>query len=156
MSAAYLPAQDARRIAADLIPAHHPHLEDAPLRYVLREPPAKKNNRARLGVARVVSGLGAYFAGITTALSGRPSVGPFGVVELAATHWNELLNDSQRRALVDHELCHFAYDGERLTIMGHDVEEFEAVIRRHGLWSTDLFDLVSAGADQLRLEEPLT
>lgn len=53
------------------------------------------------------------------------------------------MSESQRVALLDHEFCHVEMeekeDGSRkLAMVGHDVEEFAAVIKRHGLWKHDL------------------
>lgn len=58
--------------------------------------------------------------------------------------------DSQKRALVDHELCHAAaavdekgarYDerGRRVfRVRKHDIEEFRAIVERHGCYKRDL------------------
>lgn len=53
------------------------------------------------------------------------------------------LNQKQREALIDHELCHVLkdYDSKgnpKWTLVNHDVEEFAAVIQRHGLWSQEV------------------
>lgn len=55
------------------------------------------------------------------------------------------MSESQKVALLDHEFCHvvmeYKEDGsQKLTMVGHDVEEFAAVIKRHGLWKQDLED----------------
>lgn len=53
--------------------------------------------------------------------------------------WNGL-TDKGRMALVDHELCHAAgldVDTEKWTLKKHDLEEFAAVITRHGIWRAD-------------------
>ena len=68
------------------------------------------------------------------------------------------LNEGQKRALIDHELCHaqivFDSDGlpkkndrDRLVcrIKKHDTEEFRAVVERHGLWTADLEQIARAG-----------
>ena len=60
-------------------------------------------------------------------------------------------DDKQRAALVDHELCHLElardeegetlYDGHgriKYRARKHDVEEFEAIILRHGCYKADL------------------
>ena len=62
-----------------------------------------------------------------------------------------IFNEEQRAALVDHELCHAdeATDpngepkedakGRKIYRMRkHDIEEFAAVVRRHGMWKADL------------------
>lgn len=67
------------------------------------------------------------------------------------------LNEKQKRALIDHELCHaqIVYDADgnpkyddrdRLCcrIRKHDCEEFRVVVERHGLWTSDLAELARA------------
>lgn len=51
-----------------------------------------------------------------------------------------ILTMEQRWALLDHELCHCGINVNTgaYTIVEHDVQEFAAVIRRHGLWCQDV------------------
>ena len=45
----------------------------------------------------------------------------------------------KRLALVDHEFCHLSVDADgKLSVVGHDLEEFCAVVRRHGAWLDDI------------------
>lgn len=73
------------------------------------------------------------------------------------------LNDKQKRALVDHELCHaqLAYDSDgepkkddrgRLVcrIRKHDVEEFRCIVDRHGIWTQDLAAIAKAGINDAK------
>ncbi len=63
------------------------------------------------------------------------------------------LSPEGREALLDHELSHCAGDEEDgWSIRGHDIEEFVAVIERHGLWDLALARL-AAPQVQLRFEE---
>lgn len=76
------------------------------------------------------------------------------VIEIAQEAWR-FLSDTQKIALVDHELCHLTTDyndaGERvLAIAPHDVEEFAEVVKRHGLWSGDVKAFINQ-ATQLSL-----
>ena len=61
------------------------------------------------------------------------------------------LKPEQQKALIDHELCHAAPaldehgsqketpDGFKLwRIVKHDLEEFRAIVARHGFWKGDL------------------
>jgi len=49
------------------------------------------------------------------------------------------LTNSQKDALVDHELEHCKYDkNDRPIMIDHDIEEFTCVVDRHGLWTTGL------------------
>lgn len=76
------------------------------------------------------------------------------VILLNETVWNsEEFTDKQRKALLDHELCHatVALDKERnvkkdergrvlYRMRRHDIEEFRAVVKRHGCYKSDLED----------------
>src|SRR6185503_11644455 len=72
--------------------------------------------------------------------------------------WNDLrVTPEQRRALLDHELCHGArqhdakgepvYD-ERgrpvYRLRKHDIEEFTAIVSRHGCYKADLENFAAA------------
>lgn len=50
----------------------------------------------------------------------------------------EIFGEDQRAALVDHELCHCGGTYGQWTMKKHDVDEFMAIIVRHGLWLPDL------------------
>lgn len=87
-------------------------------------------------------------------------IDPYFVIELAKDVW-DIITGKQRVALVDHELSHCRvavnHAGKpALTVVAHDVEEFEAVIRRHGLWKSDVkhfakVTLDAVGGDQMSL-----
>lgn len=69
------------------------------------------------------------------------------------------LSAHQREALIFHELCHCEWDGQIARIKGHDVEEFNRVIRKFGFWwpESDEFEIaVHAAALQPMLiaDEP--
>ena len=75
------------------------------------------------------------------------------VIEISEEVWDRLRSGG-RKALVDHELSHCEIEINKdcrvnLAIVGHDVSEFEAIVRRHGLWREDLEEFVVAGAKQL-------
>lgn len=59
------------------------------------------------------------------------------VITIAADAW-EKLDNKQRDALIDHELCHCEYN-EKMepALRGHDLEEFAEIIERHGFWRKD-------------------
>jgi hypothetical protein len=78
------------------------------------------------------------------------------VILLNRPAWKDL-KDEQRLALIDHELCHLCLvkdeKGEpKLDERGrqvfrmrkHDVEEFRAVVERHGCYKADLEEFVRA------------
>lgn len=74
------------------------------------------------------------------------------IILLRKSFWTEeRVTLAQRRALLDHELCHAAVkldgNGEPVIdergrrvyrVRKHDLEEFTAVVERHGLWKRDL------------------
>lgn len=78
------------------------------------------------------------------------------VVILNADVWPEL-NEPQREAILDHELCHAApaldEEGEQKEdstgrkcwrVRRHDVEEFSEIVTRHGLYTSELEKLGKA------------
>lgn len=147
----YKPAPDVAHIAGDLIATvdDHAELAGVDVVYCWRDKAAKSKGRTVLGKARKVSGLNAFLA------RDQESDEPLFVVEIAQDEWIELTT-KQRYALVDHELSHLRVkigdDGERdLSIRGHDVEEFRAVIDRHGFWKPDVADFAVSVSEQMRL-----
>lgn len=70
---------------------------------------------------------------------------------LAVWHLSwKLLDESGRRALIDHEFCHIAPDGEGgWRLVGHDVEEFAGVVERRGLWDAAVQRMAAAARPHL-------
>jgi len=67
--------------------------------------------------------------------------------------WWYKATEEQRRALLDHELCHCARDKNWNPIVRpHEVEEFVEVIERHGMWSGQVRSLVETANKQLALD----
>lgn len=159
MSTTYWRAPEVEEIVGKLVPEHHDHLarHDIKIRCVFRHPVAKSKGKIVLGKARKIGGLNAHLVG----LSRRDDLGDepadFFVIEIAHKAW-EALSEPQRVALVDHELCHFDVeipddeDQDRKLIMrGHDLEEFQEVVERHGLWQPDLRTFAKTASVQLAL-----
>jgi predicted metallopeptidase len=123
-------AEPVEELAQGLIGAHHPHLNGARIRYIFRSKHKKSNMREVWGTASLATGRMEYFAQADF------------IIEVAQDIWHSI-SEKQRLALVDHELCHCVESrskGPNLwAIRGHDVEEFEEIIRRHGPWKSDLF-----------------
>jgi hypothetical protein len=68
----------------------------------------------------------------------------------------DFMQPKQREALIDHELCHIVKDWDKdgnpkYILITHDVEEFAAVIQRHGLWTGDIKTFFTA-AQQMTIE----
>ena len=138
-------APEVERIAKPIIAQYHPQLHGINIRFVFRETARKSGGKEILGTASKVSGRNAFFAS-PGALS---SVGKeFFVIEIAEDKW-ATLTDDEKKALVDHELCHCGTEddpqgGLKLVLRSHDVEEFDAIIRRHGLWSVSTQEFAAA------------
>lgn len=151
-------APEVKEIADHPIPEHHQEIElwMDEIRYVFRDQAAKSKGRTVLGKAHKVGGMACYLIHSATG-----DLNEFGdqapdmlVVEIAFDAW-EVLTEKQRVALVDHELCHLVIEGTETgeivrRIKGHDVEEFQVVVERHGAWKPDLADF--GKALQLRME----
>jgi predicted metallopeptidase len=152
-------APEVEEIAEKLIAEHHPHLADVKIRYVFRDEAAKSRGRTVLGKARKISGLNAHLVGLV----GRNHVDgevDFFVIEVASDTWRQL-DDKQRVALVDHELCHLnieepedATKDRKLVLRGHDLEEFTEIVQRHGLWKPDVDEFARA-VGQLTIDDQL-
>ena len=109
------------------IDSYHTHLRGAKVGVVFKEKATKRDGRLILGTAERVSAK-QRVAGLDFDF----------LITLAYDQW-ERLSLGQRSALVDHELCHCRYDDvDGASMRGHDVEEFQEVIDRHGLWRSDL------------------
>lgn len=154
MTVTYRPAPAVQRIAEALIAKHHHHLDDIRIEYVFRSEAAKDKGKTVWGKARKISGLNAY---LSQPLD--PDETPAGedvdyfVIEIAEDIW-AVIDQRERVALVDHELCHcttdFNKDGDLvLKIRPHDLEEFRQVVQRHGLWRDD----VQAFSDAMHFQQ---
>lgn len=136
----YRPAPEVQEIAMELIVESHQHLIDRRIEFILLAESAKSRGKELWGRAKVVSGLSAWLA--TNERSEAPTAPTsFFVIEVSETVWN-IINDRQRRALVDHCLSYCRInegeDGVGLRIAYPDVVEFASVIERHGLYRDDV------------------
>lgn len=156
MPVSYLPAPEVERVARDVIAANHAHLlaNAVHVVYLFTDEAEKKAGKVVLGTARKKSGLDAYLARRGDDWDGSPD---FFLVCVWETWWtSRATTDAQRRALVDHELMHLWSDEERnkqtgettgkilLSILPHDITEFNEIARRHGAWQPDIEAFVSA------------
>lgn len=148
-------ARDAKEIAEALIPEFHEHLQEEAIRYVFRSKHTESKGRIRLACVRVIGGLNAYLAQahqlepVSGMCPPAPVAHPFYLMEIAWDTWTKLTG-SQRIALVDHELKHIGPTG----LVGHDVEEFADIIKRHGAWKPDLAEFVEASKQTPLFEQP--
>lgn len=138
----YTPAPDVKEIAQELIPQYHPSLVDARIEYVYDSKVPKKGAKEVWGSMRKISALPAYLAAPENAQSGGAAE-DFFVMTISKPVWEDL-EHKDKVALVDHELCHALVKidedtGEtKLYVVPHDLEEFTAIVQRHGLWREDV------------------
>lgn len=142
---------DVRKLAEELIAEHHPELADASIVYLMRYPSWKSKGKP-------VGGTAALASPKDRALYGDKDLAF--IITLNAEAWPHLPLPTQR-ALLDHELCHCEWDGDKADrddphpwkIVGHDVEDFTCIVQRHGLWVDDLHGFAGACRGQLELFE---
>lgn len=148
----YKDAPEVRAIAEELIAEYHPHLVGKRIAYAFSDKAGRKNGKTVLGTASIESGKSVFFA------AGAPSEyqgGKFFLMTISEPNWR-VLKREQRLALVDHELAHMGKDPEtgEVCLWPHDIEEFTAVVERHGLWMRDVQDFVEAVTASLEPELP--
>lgn len=153
----YRHAPEVAEIARKLIAAvaDHHELVNAHIVYVFRTKASKSRGHETWGKARKPTGLQAWLANPEQTHDVWSEPWPFFVIEIAWDVWQRL-DDGQKVALVDHELCHcavgYSEDGElQLSMRHHDVEEFVGVIKRNGLWRESVQDIGRVSAEQLEL-----
>lgn len=135
-------------LMTEIAEANHPHLEPGLVLLGWRRGWKRdKSGRITLGQARRPTEMELAMGGKNYEF----------IVLLNADRW-ELLSIDQRRALIDHELCHCAISvdeaGDRKPrIQGHDLEEFDAVVRRNGMWKKDIEHFVNAATGKAEAEE---
>lgn len=145
----YRAAPEVAELADGLIAEHHHGLVEAPILFIFREQAPRSKGRKVLGRARLVNGLYAFLASMAAGDAPEHYDAEvdlaFFVMEISEDWWSEA-DDAARAAVVDHELCHMAVDDEtgELELRGHDLEEFNAVVARHGLWRDEVTRFLGA------------
>lgn len=134
------------QLLGELIAAHHRHLAEGVVVVLAwrHEVKPSKDGKLELGKARKVNDLD------------RQRVDGDFIILLNKDAWGAFL-PNQRRALLDHELCHCVVEldkagnpkedetGKPLTRMRrHDLEEFVEVVERHGCYLKDLEEMADA------------
>lgn len=134
----YRPAPDVKKIADKLIDKYHGNLREAKIIYLFRDKPLKSKGKVQLGKATKVSG---KYNAVT---------GADFLIEISEPHFWEMENKKQV-ALIDHGLSHCFIDIEgNRTILNHDFEGFNSVLKRHGFWHNDLQQM-KKNLQQMRL-----
>ena len=135
----------AAEILVSSLRKYHSHVDEAEI-IVLSGPLNDKFGRARRPRDNELA--------LVEATGGRA---PDYVIEVDYDAWEHHF-EPWRLALLDHEMCHFAGRKEKKDgtlgpwkLNRHDIEEFGAVVKRHGLWREDLRAFVDL-ANQVRKE----
>lgn len=122
-------------MASRIIDTHHDHLLDAKIFFIMRSEAPISNGRATYGKCKKVSA------------EMQVHIDADFIIWLAEDTWKSF-SVKQREALLDHELSHCQWDGLNASIRGHDVEEFNHIIERYGMWwpSSDGFAMAVQAA----------
>ncbi len=130
----YYEADDVAKIAAELIPQFHQHLQNVPIIYFFDAGKMKEHATMSKRSDKEIFISGYKFA-----------------MQVSKAKWMDL-NVTQRIALVDHELCHaFVNADGDLQIIDHDIEEFSVIVKRHGIWNKMLEHFAPVVSEQLDL-----
>lgn len=138
----YLNAEHVQRIAAEYITKNHTHLAEARVCYLFRTGKWESKGKTVYGTAERVGPKYKMLTGYDFIITIN-----FGVWNLADGYLQE--------ALVDHELSHCGrglddkLGNPKWTGEPHSFEDFTGVVRRHGLWTTELKRLVDANKEFL-------
>jgi hypothetical protein len=153
MAATIVLAPEARRLATKLIEQYHKLLRNATILYLFSDQKPTKAGRPIMARTKKTSPLERFLG---QSFSEGDDAGVDYVVIFYAEEWGKL-TPAQRLALVDHELCHMTVEYDEDTdepswgLQGHDLEEFRAVVQRHGLWQPDIEEF-AATVQQLSLQ----
>ena len=138
-------AEEAYTILDDLLAAEHGELVDATVGIAWRYQEGEDaDGHTKLGQAKLMGDFGYATTG-------------YDVIIVLNYKWFNETTPAQRKALIDHELCHVAVvedenedpmvwaDGRPLLRKRkHDLEEFHEIVARHSLWKDDIKAFVKA------------
>lgn len=133
--------EDVLSLAYQIISAHHPWLLEAKIGFIFQDEASTKLGKTVLGNATKISDK-QRAAGLDLDY----------LITIAKDTWQEL-SIHQRKALIDHELCHCDFTQGYAKMRGHDVEEFYCIVQRYGLWKPDL-DIFGSVVSEA-IQEPL-
>lgn len=112
-------------IAESLIKKYHQFLKEARIAFVFRSEAQMQGTRMILGQCSKVPA------------KMQPYLEYDFLIWLSESDYMAM-DSLTREALIDHELCHCKWGANGWTIRPHDIQEFSAVIKRHGIWSPDI------------------
>ena len=132
----YIPATEVQLLAARLIDRVHGHLAEANICYLFRTGKWESKGKVIYGKAEKVSQKWNYLTEHDF------------IITINHEAW-QCATEGQKKAILDHELTHCEKgedsDGNpKWLIIPHSVEDFPSIIRRHGLWSRDLQNMIKA------------
>ena len=123
--------EEAKLLAEEkVLPNWHPELKGYAIAYIGKPKLGTRAGKSIMAKIRRASPLESFLSG-------------FEIVLMIDTDTWENLEIPQRTALLDHEFCHVTVEldkagNEKLVMVGHDLEEFGDVVRRHGVWLPDI------------------
>lgn len=133
----YQEAPQVEKIAREtVIPQWHQHLTALPIFYVFAEKLPRRHGKAVLAKIKKLTPFERFQGGDKHDY----------VVMVSREFWPDL-SEAQREAMVDHELSHIVRDPDAASGYGmrtHDIEEFTAVVERHGAWKSDVRNFLTA------------
>ncbi len=138
----YVP-QSVIDIAQDIIRQYHKDLVDARIGFVFRSEASASGGKMVIGNCSTVPPKFKVRLELDY------------LIWIAQPTW-DILDTMQRRALIDHELCHCDYDGDKASTRAHDIEEFGCILERYGLWKSDLFMLQESLQKAIQLPLPIS
>jgi len=118
-------------LAKELIHQYHPDLMEARIGFLMRKKQSFSKGKLNMGHAAKVSDQNKVLMDYDF------------IIWLDGESYADFGEDT-RRAVIDHELCHCVWEDGKASLRHHDFEEFNCVIRRHGLWNADLLFLAEA------------
>ena len=139
----YLAAEAVQKLAeGEVIPKWHKTLREAAIAYLFKDGGMKHRGRTILAKIKKASPLEQHLTGFDLIL----------IVNQEA--WDKA-TERAKLALIDHELCHVVGlrndAGDRdYRMRGHDLEEFEEILTRHGAWCDDIARFLKAQPDMFR------
>lgn len=102
-----------------MINEHHSRLAEAKIKYLLRSGSWRVKGRERMGNAEKCSSKHKHLTGYDF------------IVTINKLFWDKM-NVKERKALVDHELCHCGKSDNGWCIWPHDLEDFIGIVRGMG------------------------
>jgi len=120
--------QEVITLADILVRNFHPDLKDCKIGFVFRSEAATSGGKTVLATTSKIT------AKFKPYLTEELDI----LIVIAEDTWSNLSLE-QRRAVIDHELYHITGSNDGWTTRLHDIEEFEGILERYGLWKNDLF-----------------